>query len=80
MRRNQANGIQEPAVHRAVEVVYSSVRGRRHRASEEVTRLHAGIDISSYNTVLELSLDSMRPTRELVEAALQSPDRNFSIP
>jgi thiol-disulfide isomerase/thioredoxin len=43
-------------------------------AGEEVTRLHAGIDISSYNTVLELSLDSMRPTRELVEAALQNPE------
>lgn len=42
-------------------------------AGEEVTRLHAGIDISAYNTVLELSLDSMRPTRALVEAALQDP-------
>jgi thiol-disulfide isomerase/thioredoxin len=42
-------------------------------AGEEITRLHAGIDISAYNTVLELSLDSMRPTRALVEAALQDP-------
>ena len=40
---------------------------------EEVTRLHAGINISAYNTVLQLSLDSMRPTRELVEAALEDP-------
>ena len=43
-------------------------------AGEEVTRLHAGIDISAYNSVLELSLDSMRPTRALVDAALQDPD------
>ena len=42
-------------------------------AGEEVTRLNAGIDISSYNEVLELSLDSMRPTSELVEAALRDP-------
>jgi thiol-disulfide isomerase/thioredoxin len=43
-------------------------------AGEEVTRLHAGIDISAYNSVLELSLDSMRPTRALVDVALQDPD------
>jgi thiol-disulfide isomerase/thioredoxin len=43
-------------------------------AGEEVTRLHAGIDISAYNTVLELSLDNMRPTLALVEAALQDPE------
>ena len=43
-------------------------------AGEEVTRLHAGIEISAYNSVLELSLDSMRPTRALVDAALQDPD------
>lgn len=40
---------------------------------EEVTRLHAGIDISAYNTVLELSLDSMRPTSQLVATALEAP-------
>ena len=43
-------------------------------AGDEVTRLHAGIDISTYNTVLELSLDSMRPTRALVSDALQDPE------
>jgi thiol-disulfide isomerase/thioredoxin len=43
-------------------------------AGEEVTRLHAGIDISAYNSVLELSLDSMRPTRALVDVALQDPN------
>jgi len=43
-------------------------------AGEEVTRLHAGIEISAYNSVLELSLDSMRPTRALVDVALQDPD------
>jgi len=43
-------------------------------AGEEVTRLHAGMELSAYNSVLELSLDSMRPTRALVDAALQDPD------
>lgn len=43
-------------------------------AGDEVTRLHAGIDISTYNTVLELSLDSMRPTRALVSDALWDPE------
>ncbi|MEE4217781.1 MAG: thioredoxin family protein [Xanthomonadales bacterium] len=42
--------------------------------TEEVTRLHAGIDISAYNTVLELSLDSMRPTSQLVATALEAPE------
>lgn len=37
---------------------------------EEVTRLHAGMEISTYRTVLELSLDSMRPTSDLVKTAL----------
>jgi len=40
---------------------------------EEVTRLHAGIDISTYNSVLELSLDRMRPTRMLMDMALEDP-------
>jgi thiol-disulfide isomerase/thioredoxin len=43
-------------------------------AGEEVTRLNAGIDISSYNTVLELSLDNMRPTHSLVGTALRDPE------
>jgi hypothetical protein len=40
-------------------------------AGQEVTRLNAGIDISAYNTVLELSLDSMKPMGEVVAAAMQ---------
>ena len=40
---------------------------------EEVTRLNAGMELSAYNTVLELSLDSMRPTGDLVEAAMEDP-------
>jgi hypothetical protein len=42
-------------------------------AGEEITRLHAGIDISAYNTVLELSLDRMKPTSELVRAGMADP-------
>jgi len=42
-------------------------------AGEEVTRLNAGIDISAYNTVLELSLESMRPMEELVSTGLADP-------
>ena len=42
-------------------------------AGEEVMRLNAGIDISAYNTVLELSLDSMRPMEELVQTGLSDP-------
>jgi thioredoxin-related protein len=37
---------------------------------EEVTRIPGGIDISQYNSVLELSLNQMRPTSMLVELAL----------
>lgn len=44
-------------------------------AGEEVTRLHAGIAISAYNTVLELSLDSMQPTSELVAVARKDPSQ-----
>lgn len=40
---------------------------------EEVTRIPGGIDISQYNTVLELSLNQMRPTSMLVELALSGP-------
>lgn len=42
-------------------------------AGEEVTRLNAGIDISAYNSVLELSLDSMLPMGEVVAAAMEDP-------
>ena len=38
-------------------------------AGEEVTRLHAGIDIAAYNDVLGLSLERMRPTAELLRTA-----------
>ena len=41
---------------------------------EEVTRLNAGMELSAYDTVLETSLDSMRPTADLVHAALEDPD------
>jgi hypothetical protein len=42
-------------------------------AGNEITRLHAGIDISAYNDVLGLSLERMRPTAELVRTALRDP-------
>lgn len=42
-------------------------------AGEEITRIPGGIDISQYNTVLELSLNRMRSTRELVELAMNDP-------
>ncbi|NNJ79716.1 MAG: thioredoxin family protein [Xanthomonadales bacterium] len=42
-------------------------------AGQEITRLHAGIDISAYNTVLELSLDRMKPTSELVRMGMADP-------
>jgi thiol-disulfide isomerase/thioredoxin len=41
---------------------------------DEVTRIPGGIDISQYNTVLELSLNQMRPTTMLVDLALNKPD------
>lgn len=37
---------------------------------DEVTRIPGGIDISRYNSVLELSLNQMKPTAELVQLAL----------
>jgi len=40
---------------------------------EEVTRLNAGIDISAYNDVLEISLDRMQPITELARAAIADP-------
>ena len=43
-------------------------------AGEEVTRIPGGIDISKYNTVLELSLNEMQPTSRLVEIAMANPD------
>lgn len=42
-------------------------------AGEEVTRLHAGIDIAAYNDVLGLSLERMRPTAELLAIARRDP-------
>jgi thioredoxin-related protein len=41
---------------------------------EEVTRIPGGIDISRYNSILLSSLDTLRPTRMLVQLALNSPD------
>ncbi|MBT4162048.1 MAG: thioredoxin fold domain-containing protein [Gammaproteobacteria bacterium] len=43
--------------------------------AEEVTRIPGGIDIDRYNSVLELSLNKMRPTSQLVQYALTNPDR-----
>ena len=42
---------------------------------EEVTRIPGGIDISRYNSILLSSLDTLRPTRMLVQLALNSPDQ-----
>jgi len=41
----------------------------------EITRIPGGIDIARYNTVLQLSLDQMRPVSELVQLALSDPAR-----
>lgn len=43
-------------------------------AGEEITRIPGGIDISRYNSVLALSLNTMRPTSMLVELALNDPE------
>jgi thioredoxin-related protein/tetratricopeptide (TPR) repeat protein len=40
----------------------------------EVTRIPGGIDVSRYASVLELSLNSMRPTAMLVDLAINNPD------
>ena len=42
---------------------------------EEVTRIPGGIDISRYNSILLSSLDTLRPTRMLVQLALNSPNQ-----
>ncbi len=42
-------------------------------AGEELTRLPGNIDISQYNTVLELSLNQMKPISGIVLAALEDP-------
>jgi hypothetical protein len=42
-------------------------------AGEEVTRLHAGIDLAAYTDVLGLSLERMRPTAELMRQAQRDP-------
>ncbi|MBT6571706.1 MAG: thioredoxin fold domain-containing protein, partial [Gammaproteobacteria bacterium] len=44
-------------------------------AGEEMTRIPGGIDISRYNTVLELSLNQMRSTADLVQIALADSTR-----
>lgn len=44
-------------------------------AGEEITRIPGGIDISRYNTVLELSLNQMRSTADLVQIALEDSTR-----
>jgi thioredoxin-related protein len=44
-------------------------------AGEEITRIPGGIDISRYNTVLDLSLNAMRPTSMLVQFALNEPSK-----
>ncbi len=41
---------------------------------EEITRIPGGIDVTRYNTVLGLSLNQLRPTRELVRLALTTPE------
>lgn len=43
-------------------------------AGEEVNRIPGGIDISRYNSILELSLNRLRPTRMLLDLALHKPD------
>ena len=43
-------------------------------AGEEVNRIPGGIDISRYNSILELSLNRLRPTRMLLDLALNKPD------
>ena len=41
---------------------------------EEVTRIPGGIDISRYNDVLELSLNSITPTADLVKRVVSAPE------
>lgn len=43
-------------------------------AGEEINRIPGGIDISRYNSILELSLNRLRPTRMLLDLALHKPD------
>ena len=42
-------------------------------AGDEITRIPGGIDISQYNDILELALNSIRPTRDLVEMVTTEP-------
>lgn len=42
-------------------------------AGEEITRIPGGIDISKYNSVLQLSLNRLRPTKDLLQLALDDP-------
>ncbi len=43
-------------------------------AGNEITRIPGGIDISQYNTILALSLDQVRPTADLIQAAMTNPE------
>lgn len=43
-------------------------------AGEEVTRIPGAIDVERYNTVLQLSLNGLKKTSELVKRALQDPE------
>jgi len=43
-------------------------------AGKEITRIPGGIDISKYNSILQLSLNRLRPTSELVHLALTKPE------
>lgn len=42
-------------------------------AGEEVTRIPGAIDVERYNTVLQLSLNGLKKTSELIERALRAP-------
>lgn len=43
-------------------------------AGEEITRIPGAIDIGRYNEVLRISLNHMRPTKQLLRAAMTAPD------
>jgi len=43
-------------------------------AGEEITRIPGAIDIDRYNEVLRISLNHMRPTKQLLRMAMTAPD------
>ena len=45
-----------------------------NKTGDEVTRIPGGIDIDKYNSVLELSLNQMKPTAELIQLVLNDSD------